>query len=167
MERYVQQLIEDLELVASNPPAHPYVESPPHLNGNIEIAELALTPFKPISEWTGISREEFPNILQLSIDQAHNINLAILKVFTSLNIELIDAPDDLPPDMLYEAITFNWDMLIQFLPNAGYDLELCTYDPDTCPYGEFCDCSLDSVLELLEDDNPDLVKYISNDALPF
>ncbi len=167
MERYVQQLIEDLEHVASNPPAHPYVESPPHLNGNIEIAELALTPYKPISEWTGISREEFPCILQLSIDQANKINLAIFKVFASLNIELIDAPDDLPPDMLYEAITFNWDMLIQFLPNAGYDLELCSHDADFCLYGEFCDCYIDPDFTNLEDDTPDIVKNESEEELPF
>ncbi len=167
MQRYVQQLISDLEQVAANPPAHPYIESPPHLEGNIEIAELALTPFKPISEWTGISQEEFPDMMQLSADQAHEINQAIFKVFVSLNIELIDAPDFLPPEMLYEAIIINWDMPIQFLPNAGYDLELCTYDPDTCPYGEFCDCYIDPDFKILEDDNPDFLKNKSDEELPF
>lgn len=26
------------------------------------------------------------------------------------------------------------------MPNAGFDLELCSFDPQTCPYGEYCDC---------------------------
>lgn len=167
MQRYVQQLISDLEQVAANPPAHPYIESPPHLNGNIEIAELALSPYKPISEWTGISQEEFPGIMLLSVDQAHNINQAIFKVFASLNIELIDAPDNLPPEMLYEAIIVNWDMFVQYLPNAGFDLELCANDADVCLYGEYCDCYIDPDFTILEDDTPDFLKNKSDEDLPF
>jgi hypothetical protein len=167
MQRYVEQLIEDLELVASNPPAHPYIESPPHLNGNIEIAELALSPYKPFSEWTGISEEEFPFIDQITVEEAHNINQAVFKVFAALNIELIDLPAGLPSDLLYLAIMFNWDMPIQFLPNAGYELEFCTFDPDTCPYGEYCECCSDPDHTFFEDDVPGEFDNKGDDELPF
>ena len=65
MEKYICQLIEDLEAVAKNPPPVPHYEIPPHLAEMSEIAELALVPFKSIEEWTGIKYEEFSEIIQL------------------------------------------------------------------------------------------------------
>jgi hypothetical protein len=141
MERYIQQLIEDMENVAKHPPAPVYFETPPHLAETPDIAELALVPFKTIEEWTGIKQEVFPDFDQLVGGQWERVNEAIFKVFDSLNIKLIDAPDDIPPEMLYEVLTTNWDAQVQYLPSTGMDLELCTGDPDTCPYGEFCSCN--------------------------
>lgn len=140
MERYIQQLIEDLEIVAKNPFHTPYFETPQHLEEAPEIAELALVPFKSIEEWTGIKQEVFPEIIQLQGDQWERVNEAIFKVFDSLNIQLIDAPPDIPPEILYEVLTTNWDHPVQFLPSSGMDLELCSGEPETCPYGEYCDC---------------------------
>ena len=69
--------------------------------------------------------------------------------------------------MLYEAIIINWDMPIQYLPNAGYDLELCTHDADFCPYGEFCECYIDPDFKSFDDGTPDSLKNYSDDDLPF
>lgn len=140
MNRYIDQLIEDLETVANNPPAPVYFETPPHLTEAPEIAELALVPFKTIEEWTGIKQEVFPEVYKLRGDQCERINEAIFKVLYSLNIKLIDAPEDIPPEMLYDVLTTNWDAQVQYRPSAGMDLELCTGDPMTCPYGEYCNC---------------------------
>lgn len=139
MERYIQQLIEDLEEAAKDPPSQAYIE-PLIFNDAPEIAELALVPFKSIEEWTGINQEVFPLITDLQGDQWQRVNEAIFKVFDSLNIQLIDAPPDIPPEILYEVLTLNWDFPVQFLPSSGMDLELCSGDPMTCPYGEFCNC---------------------------
>jgi hypothetical protein len=140
MNRYIDQLIEDLETVAKNPPAPVYFETPPHLAEAPDIAELALVPFKPIEEWTGIKQEVFPEVYKLRGDQCERLNEAIFRVFDSLNIKLIDAPEDIPPEMLYDVLTTNWDEPVQYLPSSGMDLELCTGDPITCPYGEYCNC---------------------------
>lgn len=140
MERYIQQLIEDLETAAQNPPSPQFFETPPHLAETPDIAELALVPFKSIEEWTGINQEVFPEIIQLQGDQWNRINEAIFKVFDALNVQLIDAPPGMPPEILYEVLTTNWDHPVQYLPTSGMDLELCTGDPMTCPYGEYCDC---------------------------
>ena len=140
MQRYIEQLIEDLDRAAENPPDPEYIEVPPHLDNNPDIAELALVPFKPISEWTGIGSEVFPVVIDLSWEEWKKVNEAILRVFESLHIELVDAPEDLPPEMLYEVLTTNWDYPVQYLPLSGMDLELCTGDPMTCPYGDLCDC---------------------------
>ncbi|HZL10277.1 MAG TPA: hypothetical protein VFC65_09795 [Prolixibacteraceae bacterium] len=140
MEHYIQQLIEDLEEAANLPPLLPFFETPAHLESDPVIAELALVPFKPISEWIGIDSEVFPDITRLSGDQWGKVNDAIFKIYDALQIELIDAPVDIPPEILYEVLTSNWDVPVQYLPSSGYDLELCSGDPMTCPYGEYCDC---------------------------
>jgi hypothetical protein len=126
--------------VAKNPPAPVYFETPPHLAEAPDIAELALVPFKTIEEWTGIKQEVFPCFDELHDGQWERVNEAIFKVFDSLNIKLIDSPDDIPPEMLYDVLTTNWDAQVQYLPSTGMDLELCTDEPDSCPYGEFCSC---------------------------
>ncbi|PTN09621.1 UPF0158 family protein [Mangrovibacterium marinum] len=140
MKRYIEQLIEDLEQVAKNPPNPAYFEVPPNLDDKPEAAELAQVPYKPISEWTGIAQEVFPLITDLEGDQWGRVNDAIFKVFDSLGLTLVDAPEDMPQEWLYEVLTTNWDHPVQFLPLSGMDLELCTGDPMTCPYGDYCDC---------------------------
>jgi hypothetical protein len=76
----------------------------------------------------------------LSDDECERVNEAIFKVFDSLGLTLVDAPSEIPPEWLYEVLTTNWDYPVQYLPSSGMDLELCTGDPKTCPYGEYCDC---------------------------
>lgn len=140
MQKYISQLIEDLEEVAKKPPAPAYIETPPHLEEQPYIAEIALVPYKPVSEWTGIDSVVFPCVTDLEDDQWGRVNDVIFKIFESMNIELIDIPKDIPPEILYEVLTLNWDHPVQYLPSSGFDMELCTGDPMTCPYGDYCDC---------------------------
>nr|NQU93145.1 hypothetical protein [Bacteroidota bacterium] len=150
MQNYISQLITDLNQVANNPPPRPYIEPPPHLEDNPETAELALVAFKSIEEWTGIKQELFPDITQLQGDQWQKVNEAIFRVYASLRLDLIDAPPDLPPEQLYEVLTTCWDQPVQYLPSSGMDLELCTGDPMTCPYGEYCDCYIEPEFSLAD-----------------
>lgn len=140
MQNYINQLVEDLEEAAKNPPAPSYFETPPHLEGMEDVSELAQTPYKTIEELTGIKQEEFPEIIALSGDQWGQVNKAIFKVFDSLKLLLVDKPEDIPPEILYEVLTTNWKTYVQYLPSSGMDLELCTGDPWDCPYGEYCTC---------------------------
>jgi len=165
MQRYIEQLIEDLDLAANNPPNPAYIETPPHLDDYPQIAELALAPFQSIEELTGISEEAFPHVLDLSVEECEAVNEAIFRVFESLHIELVDAPEDLPPEMLYDVLTSNWDYGVQYLPSSGFDLELCTGDPETCPYGEFCDCDEDP--DFLMDEPPSDFDHEEDSELPF
>jgi len=140
MQKYIDQLIEDLEEAAQNPPKASFIEPPPHIEDDPVISELALVPFQTIEELTGIKQEVFPEMIDLEGGQWEQINTAIFKVFDSLNIELVDAPSGIPPEWLYEVLTTNWQHEVQYLPSSGMDLELCTGDPMTCPYGEYCEC---------------------------
>jgi hypothetical protein len=159
MQRYIEQLIEDLEAVAKNPPAAPFLEPPLHLKEDPETSELALVPYKSIEEWTGIKQEVFPEINDLQGDQWGRVNEAIFKVFASLKLELLDAPSEMPPEWLYEVLSTNWDHPVQYLPSSGMDLEFCTGDPMDCPYGEYCTCGDN----LIEDDIPEEINGFFND----
>lgn len=138
MQAYILQLVEDLENLAKNPPAAPYIEIPPHMADMPDMAELALSPPTSLEELTGISFEAMPNILTLKKEQWEALANALLQLLESLNINIIDLPEDFPADALYDLIVEHWDEPLQYLPLAGYDLEFCTGDPDTCPYGEEC-----------------------------
>jgi hypothetical protein len=140
MQRYIEQLIEDLDLAANNPPEPAYIEAPPQFDDLPDMAELALAPFKSIEELTGIGEEAFPLSSDLTVEECEAVDEAIFRVFESLHIEPVDAPEDLPPDLLYDVLTTNWDYVVQYLPSSGFDLELCTGDPETCPHGDFCNC---------------------------
>jgi len=141
MHNYLTQLVEELEAVALNPPPPPYIVPPPHMADDLAMAELALTPFKPVSEWTGISPEVFPCMTALQGGQWEMVTDAIFKIFQAFSIDLVDVPPGFPPERLYEVLTTHWDHPVQFLPSSGFDLELCTGDDATCPYGEYCDHS--------------------------
>ncbi len=151
MKRYIEQLIEDLEEAAANPPKEVFIEPPPFLDDDPITAEVALVPYKSIEEWTGIKQEVFPELNNLQGDEWERVNTAIFKVFDALRLELVDAPPDIPPEWLYDVLTTNWKHPVQYLPSSGMDLELCTGDPMTCPYGEYCDCGEDyDIYELPE-----------------
>jgi hypothetical protein len=143
MDRYIQHLIEDLKTAAQNPPKPSYFENLPVFEDDLSMAELAMVPFKTIEELTGIKKEAFPNF-----DELHGRNWkalldAIFEVFNSLKFKLIDVPKGMPKEWLYEAITSNWDCKVQYLPHSGMDIELCTGDPISCPYGIYCSCGIE------------------------
>jgi hypothetical protein len=143
MDKYIQQLVEDLEAAAQNPPTPSYYEVPPGFEDQPFIAELGLVPFKTIEELTGIKEEAFPDFHDLQARHWRAVLNAIFKVFDSLKIKLIDAPKGIPKEWLYEAITSNWQYDVQFLPQTGMDLELCIGDSIDCPYGLYCSCEIE------------------------
>lgn len=143
MDRYIQQLVEDLELAAHNPPKPSYVETPPGFEDQQSTVNLGLTPFKTIEKLTGIKQVAFPSFHDLQSRHCRAVLDAIFALFDSLKIKLIDAPKGMPKECLYEAITLNWNQEVQFLPSEGMDLELCTGDPADCPYGMYCTCGME------------------------
>ncbi len=167
MQRYIQQLIEDLEEAAKNPPASPFIEPPPHLDNNPVEAELALVPFKPIAEWTGIDAKVFPDMINVSRDEADRVNHSILQLLESLQIEVVDIPKDFPPELLYDVLINHWDEPVQYLPSSGFDLELCTGDPMTCPYGDYCNCGTWNDITDEEEIPGKSSRNLTDDEIPF
>jgi hypothetical protein len=150
MDRYIQQLIEDLEAAAqSRPKTFYFMDLMVFFNDQSE-EEKAMIPFKTIEELTGIKQEAFPNFNDLHGRNWKAVLNAVFEVLNSLNIKLVDAPIGMPKGWLYDAITSNWQHPVQYLPESAIDFELCTNDPETCPYGVYCDCGKEGFVEIVE-----------------
>lgn len=138
MQKYINQLLSDLENVIKNPPSAPYIEVPPHMADVPDLAEIALSPPTTLVELTGIPFVAFPNILDLKKKQWEVLAVALKRLLEALNMQITDLPDGYPDDALYDVIVNHWEEPLQYLPLAGYDLEFCSGNQDTCPYGEDC-----------------------------
>ena len=88
-------------------------------------------------------------------------------------LELMDAyklkiyyPKDLPFEMKFETLKEGWDTTyVKHLPSSGDDVDFCTDDPQTCPYGEYCDCGKD--FDFSDDEPPDCNNDDDIIELPF
>jgi hypothetical protein len=152
MHRYVKQLLEDLETAAANPPASPCIELLHDFEIDPWIGELALAPFKPISEWIGIETEVFPPKRLLTARQMTKLFNAMVKVLESLNIELL-LPDNFPQKQKYNSLVSEWETPVQYLPRSGFDLVLCQGIRETCPHRKYCTCPNEEYL-LGDQDEP-------------
>jgi hypothetical protein len=139
MHRYVKQLLEDLETAAANPPASPCIDFPHDFEVDPWISELALSPFKPISEWDGLDSALFPPRRLLTARQMTMLFNAMVKVLDSLNIELF-LPENFPKNRKYSSLVLEWETPVQYLPHSGYDLSLCKDSWETCPHRKYCIC---------------------------
>jgi len=150
MQRYVEQLIEDLNEAAEKQHTSPYIEPPAEIEVDPMITELAMTPYKTIEKLTGIEQIVFPRSFRLSDKHISLILSTIFKLLDSFNIDLVDKPDYIPNEILYDVLVEYWSDYVQYLPSSGFDLEVCTGDSDTCPYLGFCNCDED----FLDEDEP-------------
>ncbi len=157
MQKYINQLISDLQFIASQKLQEAYIEIPPQMEEIPDTGELALVPFKPISQWTGIKAEVFPEMWQLSYEQCEQVNRAIFKVYENLKLDLIDKPKDIPEDWLYDVLSSNWGYYVQYLPLSGMDLELCSSNWKTCSYGEYCDFCGEELLKKQQEEDDLLI----------
>ena len=120
---YISQLISALEQAAVHPPLKPYDERVLHFEVDPEAAEKALVPFKSIGQWTGIDKSSFPTMAQVTGEQCEQINKAILRVFDSLNLTIVDIPEEINPLIFYVVLTTNWDCMVQYLSLSGTELQ--------------------------------------------
>jgi len=82
------------------------------------------------------------------METCHQINQAILKVYEWLRLEITDLPKNLPADVLYDALRFNWDLEVQYLPSSGMEVDLCTGSHGICVYGEYCEvCNNNEIID--------------------
>jgi hypothetical protein len=111
----ITRLIDALEQVAAHPPRKPYDERLLHLEVDPVSAEKLVVPFKSIEEWTGFDKRFFPQWTQVSGNQCEQINKTILRVYESLNLRIVDIPDEVNPLVMYVILTINWECQFQYL----------------------------------------------------
>lgn len=165
MDRYVEQLIADLKASAVKF-LQPKIFPATNEERNAEhIRQLAMNPFVTPQDLTGIGASLLPEHTEMDELQTRKVLRAILHMLDACKLK-IDFPPKAPHEIKYEAIRKSWNLdQVQYLPLTGMEFDLCTGDPITCPYGEYCSCGDD----LPENENSELPNspFPDNEELPF
>ena len=136
MQRYVEQLIEDLEAAKVNIPEGPDYEPTCKVlkqimgHGNAE---------RSIEEWTGIDPIVFPPKQRLNTFQLHIIVDAIVDLWDAFNF-IADFPAGMPIDIKYQLLVRHWTEDVVYFKDDIEIIDFCNCHPQSCPRGEFCEC---------------------------
>lgn len=166
MEKYVAQLLEDLERVKSNKPDKPnvhilYPDHPALDYGLDYIAEWECAPMVLMAELLGFPQEKLPVVEKLTEKQATAINEKILEVWLEFNF-YADFPDGLPELTKYKIIRNKWEEDVHYVSEGMYHFEFCDYEPENCPFGlDYCSCKDIETFEI------DDMKPLDENELPF
>ncbi len=131
-------LLAKIDAIISRPPSSPI----PGLNidpEDVHCTEDVDFPFMATPEkYTGISFEAIPPVPVLNEEEWQLLADAFKQLFKTLDIHILDLPDNYPEDEFIELIRNHWDVEMTYYKWVGTYLSCCTDDNETCPYGEEC-----------------------------
>ncbi len=139
-EQYRDQLLEDLAAAARKTNSYyGYFNETEQQSLQLSVS-LITAPYITLEELSGIEAESFPNITKFHHYHVHKILIGIFKMLDAYNI-WIEYPKGVPPAIYYQELIYLWDELhVQYLPESGYDLEVCTGNEEDCPFALYCNC---------------------------
>lgn len=144
MERYIQQLAEDLRdakrFVPKRKPQEE-IDEDDFMEGLYEIDRIIDNrEDSPMHNIFGIDPISFPPANRLTPDQASFIASEILELWEAFNIEAV-YPQNFPLDKLYPMLVEKFKKPFMYFPMGTTGIEFCNYDPDECPFGDdYCTC---------------------------
>jgi hypothetical protein len=158
MNNYLAQLISDMHLAARRVPKS---KIPKGTFDPDYQDELEASPEKPMSQWFGLEKEQFPPSDKLTTEQLELMAGEFEQLWAAYSLEP-DFPDGLPARRRYELMRDYLDHPCQHWPGGWvHHFEFCDYDTENCPFGtEFCKC------KDFDDDQLE-INLSKNDELPF
>lgn len=144
MEKYILQLIEDLQAAREKVPYHKPREEMTEEDIMEELQEIDRMinepPSNPFRNIFDIDPDIFPPADRLTPSQAHRLSMEILQLWSAYSIEAV-YPCNFPLDRLYPLLIVKFREPFLYFPGGITSLELCSYDPSECPFGEeYCTC---------------------------
>lgn len=142
MDRYVTQVLEDIKEATNNLPQL----YPSHKDHDLEkgmdwTAELANSPYKTIEDWTGIQLDVLPSEGHLTGKQIDRLVIGLDALWEAyyffFDVDLYD------PVIRYRMYRDSWEDQVQYLPQSGFEVELCYGDSEDCRMGADCLCFKD------------------------
>ncbi len=138
MQRYIQQIIFDIKLAESKVPDE--IRNRKNLSKDGIENALIEAEFKPLQDWIGIPKSIFPPIEQLNVFQI-DVLLRHLIALLKLYGYVINVPQHVPNQVLYIVLVNHLSAETPLLPNHSWQLALCGYDVQKCPFGQdHCQC---------------------------
>jgi len=152
MQRYVEQLIEDIRMIAKNPPHLSSVRDflYPTEDGDeaIDDAEKFVSGNEIcLSDIVGLPKSALPDHRKLSDRQVRWLHDELIIMLNAWNFNP-EFPCKLPVRLQYQTIRDHWDEKTVYVRTGIVHIGYCSYDRDECPFPEhctFCD-------EMLEDE---------------
>ena len=144
MDRYIYQLIEDLNVAKKKAP----VGKPQNTMSNYDIIQeleeidriIDEEPDIPMHNIFGIDPIVFPPVEKLSNEQAALLANEILELWEHFNLEAV-IPKDFPKHKLYPLLVAKFSEPFLYFPMGHTGIEFCDYDTTQCPFGEkYCMC---------------------------
>lgn len=143
MERYINQLIEDLQ-AKHKPDSEPMPFSQKEdddseaLFGEVE-RYLSGGHEQRIGDVLDLIPEQFPPVDQLSAAQLSELVQAYQYLLFTWNI-CTDIPENLSLPTAYPLLVSTLDREVYLADDGFVTIEFCNYDSQTCPYAEVCRC---------------------------
>lgn len=144
MQKYVDQLLADLAEAYPSTVVYDtlFFDDEDGEEWMEELEEIDLSPYKPLSEWTGIRQEQLPPARMMSDEQIHALLQELISLLRAFNIA-VAFHAFVPERKQYHAIREHWRQEAPFLKRSMHHLKYCDHDFDRCPLGsEYCQCAL-------------------------
>lgn len=143
MQRYLEQLIDDIHKARTivRPPSEVWEYTDMDNEGEIEDMVFAETFLygkpQPLSQITGIPREQLPNADILSQEQAARLSKELEDLLLHYNF-VPDFPESFPLAKRYSFLLTIWPNEYVELSFGEYHIEFCDLDKDNCPFPGYC-----------------------------
>ncbi len=157
MQKYVDQLIEDIEeiIVWYNEGSLPQKSN--SFEEQIEEVERYINekPTKTFGSYTGLTKVQFPPPERLSFDQMNALANALDKLLFTLHIRA-SIPQIIPVVAAYETFVGLLDRAVMIMKRGLMGIEFCSYEYKKCPWDlTYCTC-----VEYLEEDEKEVFEKI-------
>ncbi len=147
MTNYLNHLISDMHQAAENLPAKPFIELSEEDECLRGVMEYETVEPKPMQEWFGLNKTDFPPADKLTNKQLKIMADEILKLWAAYNFEAT-LPDNLPPEIAYTTLVNYFDKPVVWVSEGIIGIEFCNYEPENCPFPkEYCMCNDDADIE--------------------
>jgi len=87
----------------------------------------------------GFMPQQFPSADKLTDEQLGKLTHVILRLWATFNYTAV-FPEKTPARIIYPMLIERMHEPTLLFENGNIGIEFCAYDPDTCPFGEYCDC---------------------------
>lgn len=143
MQRYIEQLIEDIRHAAEQAPDDIFegmeMDDEEALEMELEEAERFVTgPFEKLSDIVGIAKKLLPAPDRLSERQKMKLIPELEKLLHAYHF-VPEYPENVPYGMLYRAFYDIWDEEYVRMNSGHSHIEFCDYDKENCPFPGFCE----------------------------
>lgn len=142
MQKYVNQLIEDIEEIIEWKIEGKTLQKIDSFEEQMEEVEkyISTRPSKTFGDYTGLTKIQFPPPERLSFQQMNELANALDRLLFTFHIRA-NLPEILPVAVAYQALVDLLDRAVMIMNRGLMGIEFCSYDCQNCPWDlAYCTC---------------------------